>query len=280
MTQLAQDRSFRIAQHRSSYPADWYIEDDEPVSQSIEHQARERRMQSSLLAWKARIGRDDLVIGCELACRWDESHPGVGVDPDVFVVEEPPRDAHGDVRSLRTWERGHRPPLLAIEIVSYSRPKKDYSQSPEKHNLLGTTELWVFDPELHGHSKEQPPVRLQMFQRETNAELVQTYAGDGPVRSEVLDAWVSVVDNDLVISNDREGKDRWLTLEEEAQQRANEALQRADEEARRADEAAKRADEAAKRADEAARRAENERIEKENALARIAQLEALLAQRK
>jgi Uma2 family endonuclease len=252
MAQLRLDRSFRRARHRSSYPADWYIEDDAIVSQSAGHQAQEVRLQSIFLAWKARTGREGLLIGCELAFRWDESHPKVGVDPDVYVVEEPPRGADGDIRRVRTWEKGNRPPLLAIEIVSRSRPQKDYTHSPEKHDLLGTNELWVFDPEMYGHSKDQPPVSLQIFQRETNAELVQTYGGNGPVYSEVVAAWVSVVDAELIISNDREGTERWLTLEEEASQRA----------------------------DAEARRADDERLEKEKALARVAELEALLAQRK
>jgi Uma2 family endonuclease len=268
MAQLARDRStsqMRNAQPRSSYPADWYIEDDEIVPQSVEHQEHEVRLQSVLKAWNARTGRN-LLVGCELAFRWDETEKGVGVDPDVFVVEMPPREANGNVYSVRTWKDRNVPPMLAIEIVSRHRPGKDYSQSPLKHDALGTFELWVFDPELHGHTKEQPSVRLQLFQRETNARLVQTYAGEGPVYSEALEAWVTVVDDQLVISSDREGKDRWPTLEETAQRRA-------DEEAKRADEEAKRADVAEKRADVA-------EAEKERAVARIAELEAMLARQK
>ncbi|MBK9264009.1 MAG: Uma2 family endonuclease [Polyangiaceae bacterium] len=307
MAQLAQDRSFRSAQRPSSYPADWYIEDDEPVPTSTKHDDYADRLKSTLRAWNERMGHDFLV-NRELAFRWDERHPRVGVDPDVFVTEMPPREPDGDIRRVRTWEKGNRPPLLAIEIVSRSRPKKDYSESPEKHALLGTYELWVFDPHLHGYTPKQPPVLLQIFRRETNDELVQVYAGAGPYRSEVLDAWVMVIDGELVIANDREGKDRWPTLEEVEQMRADEEAKRADEQAKRADEEAKRADEEAKRADEeakradeeakradeeakradaqakhaneAAKRADAERTEKEKALARIAELEALLAARK
>ena len=225
MGQLALDRSFRIAQRRSSYPADWFIEDDAKVPQSINHQACEHRMQNLLLAWKARTGRD-VVVGCELAFRWDEEEPRVGIDPDVYIAETPPFDKRGDVRSICTWKERNVPPLLAIEIVSDRRPWKDYSRSPERHDLLGTYELWVFDPELRGYTKEQPPVLFQLFQRETNNCLVQTYAGAGPIFSEALQAWVRVLDGDLVISYDREGKDQWLTGEEEQAQRAEKALAR------------------------------------------------------
>jgi hypothetical protein len=75
----------------------------------------------------------------------------------------------------------------------------------------------------------------------------------------VVAAWVSVVDAELIISNDREGTQRWLTLEEEERFAKEQALKRADEHAKRADE---------------------ERAAKEAALARIAELEAMLAQRR
>lgn len=275
MAQLAQDRSvhqMRNARARSSYPADWYIEDNEDVSQDPDHQEDEFLLQSTLLAWKKRTKQDHLLIGCEMACRWDPVQYKVGVDPDVYVVERPPGDKTGYIGSLKTWVDGNYPPILAIEVVSKHRPKKDYRYSPEKHDLLGTFELWVFDPHLFGYTPEQPPVLLQVFQRETNDYLVQKYAGAGPFRSDALQAWVMVIDGDLVIANDPEGQDRWPTLEGEAQRRA-------DEHAKRADEHAKRADEHAKRADEHAKRADAERAEKEAALARVAELEALLARR-
>jgi Uma2 family endonuclease len=302
MAQLAQDRSLnqlRNAQSRSSYPADWYIEDDEPVGQDPDHQEDEFIMQSTLLAWRKRTKQEHLLIGCEMACRWDSAFPKVGVDPDVYVVDRPPpRNKKGKIGSLRTWEGGHHPPLLAIEIVSDSRPGKDYKDSPEKHDLLGTFELWIFDPHLSGYTKEQPPVPLQVFQRETNHCLVQMHAGAGPYRSDALDAWVMVIEDELVIADDREGNDRWPTLEEaekrradEEAQRANDANKRANEEAQRANDANKRANEEAqrandanmlareeaKRANDANKRATAEQAEKETALKRIAELEALLA---
>lgn len=251
MSQSAQDRSVRIAQHRSSYPPGWFIEDDEPMPQSWKHDGHECHIAALLEAWRKRAGHEHLIVGRELPFRADQNEPRAGVDPDVYVAEKPPLDPDGDIRSVCTWKEGRLPPLLAVEIVSLSRPKKDYSQSPERHDWLGTYELWVFDPKLCGRTKTQPSVLLQLFQRETNNHLVQTYAGTGPMFSEVLHAWVSVVDGQLVISNDREGKEPWLTLEEEALQRA----------------------------DDAAKRADAERAEKERVLARLAELEALLAKR-
>ncbi len=258
MAQFAQDRSssqMRNARARSSYPADWYIEDNQYVGQEPDHQEVEFIMQSTLLAWRKRTKQEHLLVGCEFTCRWDPKFPKVGVDPDVYVVDRPPaRNKKGYIGSLRTWKAGNYPPLLAIEIVSNSRPRKDYKDSPEKHDLLGTFELWIFDPHLYGYTEEQPPVLLQIFQRETNNALVQKYAGAGPYRSDALDAWVMVIEDELVIANDWEGKDRWPTLEEEAQRCADaeraakeEALLRANEETKRANEETKRANEALKR---------------------------------
>ena len=276
MAQLAQDRRWshsRNAQSWSSYPADWYIEDDEPVAQSVEHQLHEFNAQSRFLAWKERTNQEHLLIGCELACRWDSNHPGVGIDPDVYVVSMPPRDPKtGNIYRLRTWESGNEPPLLAIEIVSKSRPGKDYSSSPTRHDLLGTFELWVFDPDMSGYCPDQPPVPLQVFQRETNHRLVKVYAGPGPFFSDAVDAWVMVIDAELVIADDAEGKNRWPTLEEAAQRRADAEAERAN-----AERDAKLL--AQKRADDEAKRADNAQVEKEKALARIAELEAMLAKR-
>jgi hypothetical protein len=168
---------------------------------------------------------------------------------------------------------------LAIEIVSNSRPGKDYKDSPEKHDLLGTFELWIFDPDLEGYTSEQPPVFLQVFQRETNNRLVQMHAGAGPYRSDALDAWVMVIDEELVIANDREGKDRWPTLEEAAQRVADEHAKRAENEAKRAEDERQAKESALNQASEQTRRLDEERAEKEAALARIAELEALLARR-
>lgn len=269
MNQLAQDRrrnTMRNARTRDSYPADWYIEDDEPVAQSPDHQMHEFRLQSKLLAWRGRTGQSNLMVGCEMACRWDEKHPRVGVDPDVYVVERPPPDPKtGRLRSLRTWKDGHSPPILAIEVVSDRRPQKDYKESPDKHDLLGTFELWVFDPDLEGYTPDQAPVLLQVFQRETNDVLTQAYAGAGPFRSDALDAWVMVKDSELVIANDPNGLDPWPTLDEAEravvlQERANAEKERANAEKERA----------AK---------EQERAGKEAALARVAELEALLAKK-
>ena len=187
-----------------------------------------------------------MQIGRELAIRWDKRHPRVGVDPDVYVVEPPPPEGD-EVMSLRTWATGHHPPLLAVEIVSRSRPGKDYEASPSKYALCGAEEVWVFDPKLAGPKSMGGPFRLQMWRRDAKGQLTRVYTGEGPVYSDVLDAWVHAVDEGrwLAIADDEAGTRWWMTPEE--------------------------TERAAK---------ETERAAKEAALRRVAELEALLAERR
>jgi Uma2 family endonuclease len=241
------------------YPASWFIEDEEKVPESRPHHLKGDRLQGLLVGWKVRTGRD-VQVGRNLALRWDEEHPGVGVDPDVYVVEPPPPEGD-EVYSLRTWlpgrdgghphTPGHEPPLLAIEVVSRSRPDKDYSSSPEKYAASGTQELWVFDPYLAGPKARGGPFRLQVWQQNEQGDFERVHAGEGPVRSEALDAWVLVVDEgrSLAIADDEAGTRWWMTPEE---------MERAEKERERAEK-------------------ERERVEKEAALRRVAELEAQLA---
>jgi Uma2 family endonuclease len=237
----SQRRQIGLRYQVDPYPPSWFIEDDEKVPESRPHSLVADHIASLLLGWKERSGRD-VQVGKDLAIRWDEDVPQVGVDPDVYIVEPPPPEGD-DVTSLRTWVTGHHPPLLAIEIVSRSRPDKDYSSSPLKYAANGTRELWVFDPFLAGPRMQGGPFRLQQWQRDEQGELVRVYAGEGPIRSDVLDAWVFAVDEgrSIAIADDADGTHWWLTAVEKA------------------------------RAD-----ADRERRAKEAALQRVAELEALL----
>ena len=101
---------------------DWTLS-DATMPESRPHRQRAALVEQQLEGWARRSGRR-MQVGANLAVRWDEQHPNVGVDPDVYVVEPPPPEGE-EVQSLRLWEPGHEPLLLAVEIVS-SRPSKDY----------------------------------------------------------------------------------------------------------------------------------------------------------
>lgn len=222
---------------------DWTLP-EETVPESRAHDLILDLLKALLAAWVARTGRH-AQVGRNLAIRWDEDHPNVGTDPDIYVVEPPPPE--GDrVESLRLWMPGHHPLLLAVEVVSSTNAVKDYEQAPDKHAAAGTQELWVFDPGLNGPKSRGGPARLQIWSRTDDGTFQRIYRGEGPARSPALGAWLFAVDEGerLRIADDPGGTIWWMTPTE--------------------------AERAAK---------EQERAAKEAALARIAELEAALASR-
>ncbi|MEO1267930.1 MAG: Uma2 family endonuclease, partial [Myxococcota bacterium] len=101
-------------------------------------------------------------------------------------------------RSIQTWRRGHYPPRLAIEIVSTDW-RKDYDDNPPKYAQIGVEELLIFDPDaarnppLPGLEQDHERVALQLYQQHPQGGLVCTERGQGPMFSEVLQAWLLVV---------------------------------------------------------------------------------------
>lgn len=181
----------------------------------------------AILVWWAR-GRESVRIARNLAVRWDESNPRIGVDPDVCVLSPAPPLEDGNLRSVRTWAAGHAAPILAIEVVSETNPDKDYAIAPDKYAASGTPELWIFDPNLAGPSSHSGPHRLQIWRRDDEGRFVRAYAGEGPAFSQALSAW-AVVDSrsrKLRIADDASGSRAWPTAEEAALTRVAE-LERA-----------------------------------------------------
>ncbi|MEM9460439.1 MAG: Uma2 family endonuclease [Myxococcota bacterium] len=198
---------------------DWALTEDK-VPESRPHERRSERVFAQLDFMVERTGRDALVCR-NLAVRWDESRPRIGVDPDVCLLEPAPPEGD-ELPSLRLWRPGHHPPLVAVEIVSPSRADKDYAQSPLKYATNGTRELWVFDPMLAGPRDKGGPYRLAIWQRNDNGDFLRVYTGDGPARSDALDAWIFAVDEgrSLRIADDEAGTSWWTTREEAAELRA------------------------------------------------------------
>ena len=233
------------------------------MPESVLHDETVTFLRALLAAWAARTG--DRRVVRNLAVRWDERNPRIGVDPDIAVLAPPPPDL-AELRSLRTWVDGHVAPMLAIEVVSETDPRKDYVVAPDKYAASGTKELWIFDPLLAGPAAHGGPFRLQVWTRDGGG-LSRIYAGEGPVRSPALGAFLVVTDEGhrLRISDDAGAASLWPTAEE------------AERAAKEAERAAKEAERAAKEAERAAKEAE--RAAKEAALARVAELEKLLASR-
>ena len=246
-------------------PSPAWVLPDVIVPESNPHRYATDQLRLILEAWIARTQRCAQVVS-NLAVRWDPQNPAVGLDPDVALLDPPPPEGEA-VGSLRLWNPGHHVPPLAIEIVSPSNPYKDYQQAPLKYASLGVTELWIVDPERRGPAALGGPYPLQIWSRPAGGGLTRIFAGEAPAYSPYLDAWLVLRRQGLLvqvrIADDREGRQLWPTPEEVALQ-ATEVERQAKETERQAKEAALQV-------------GGTERQAKEAALARIAELEAELA---
>lgn len=104
-------------------PERWYLSDGFKMPISAQMQRREDVIQQTFEAYVAREKRDASILA-NVALRWDELHPGVGVDPDVMWVEPALPKRH---RSVLTWKPGVSPPRVAVEIVGRDTAQKDYT---------------------------------------------------------------------------------------------------------------------------------------------------------
>lgn len=186
---------------------------EELMPESVAHDEAVELLKAILAAWAARVGT--AFVGRNLAVRWDEEQPQIGVDPDVAVFAPAPLDPRS-LRSVRTWVAGHAAPILAIEVVSETNPHKDYSVGPDKYAASGTGELWIFDPLMAGPSSWGGPHRLQVWHRQPDGDFVRIYAGEGPARSPTLAAHVVPTNEGrkLRIADDEAASRFWLTAEE------------------------------------------------------------------
>ncbi len=265
----------------------WDLDDNEERMPESPHQGETCDLLKAVLSYRCRACGVSALVGGHIALRWDPLQPRKGVDPDVYLVEPaPPLGANA--KSLRTWLKGQRPPRVAVEVVSESTAEVDYFDKPARYAQAKVRELWVFDPLRHGPEVEGGPFVLQVWRRKPRGPWARVYAGDGPTRSDELDAWLVVTDDGmrLRVADDAEGRRLWPT-EAEAERAAKEA-ERAAKEAALAGQATERAAKEAERAEKEAALAgqateraakEAERAAKEAALAELAQLRAELARR-
>ena len=185
---------------------------EETMPESVVHDAAVELLKSLLDLWATRTGA---FVARNLAVRWVEARPQVGVDPDVSVFREPPANPT-ELRSIKAWIEGHQPPAIAVEVVSETNSIKDYASAPDKYAASGTTELWVFDPLLAGPSAQGGPYRLQVWTRAADG-FTRVYAGNGPAFSPELGAHLVVVESGrkLRVADDAEGARLWPTPAEE-----------------------------------------------------------------
>lgn len=192
--------------------------------------------------WFAEQGKPRFV-GADQFIYYKRGNPSKVVAPDIYDLPGVPPGER--VRSWKVWQTGI-VPELAIEIVSSSEPYKDYVEAPARYAELGVKELVLFDPD---HETADDRVRWTRYRRLKRRGFVRVEHSNGDrIPSRVLGCWLRVVGEGsaarLRLGTGPTGDDLFPTAEE--------------------------AERAAKEA---------ERAEKQAALARVAELEALLAKR-
>jgi len=245
---------------------DWLMPED-TVPESVVHNEAALHLDLLLRAWIVRTGRAARVAR-NLAIRFLEAHPRVGIDPDVCLVEPVPEDFQ-TAGSLRLWQPGHQPPPLCIEVVSTHHPNKDYTTIQDRYAALGAGEVVIFDPTLAGPRALGGPVHLQLWRRDPVGVLDRVAFGNDPVYSEVLDAWLVPQGPLVEIAHDRQAERPWLTGE--AHERAEKERERAEKEHERAEKERERAEKERERAEK-----ERERAARLDLEERLAELEARL----
>jgi hypothetical protein len=206
----------------------WAVPED-PVPESDTHDEAIEWLRALLSAWVARAARE-IKIARNLGIRWVREEPRAGFDPDLCLIEPAP-DPAAPLTSLRLWEPGHSPPLLAIEVVSPGHPYKDYIDTPERCAACGVRELWIYDPMLAGPRAHGGPHLLAVW-RARQGCFERIYAGPGPTFSPALEAWLHPrasrlpAGARLCISDDANGERLWLTPEQAALAREQRALLR------------------------------------------------------
>lgn len=191
----------------------WELPDNVLMPRGVWHGKVQSCVASAMEAEIARTGRNAQVLQ-EVAVRWIEERPSVGVDPDVCWVEPAPPEGQR-LRSLLTWKEGNAVPRVALEVVSPTNPYKDYEIAPERYAHLGVEELWIFDPDLEGPRALGGPYLLQVWRWE-GENFWRVHAGDGAFRTIALGAWLVPTEERrmLRLAEDPFGQKLWPTAEE------------------------------------------------------------------
>ena len=199
--------------------------------------------------WLAQRGVQALV-GADQFIYWKQFDPHQRVAPDVYVLPGVPPGTY--VSAWKTWESGI-VPSFCFEVVSTDW-RKDYAEALPRYEALGVIELVVFDPRFAERSDGR---RWQVYRRLGRRGFVRVEATNADrVRSKVLGCWLRAV-----------GDERAVRVRLATGARGDDLVP-TPEEAEEAERIAREAERAAK---------ETERAAKEAALARVRELEAILA---
>jgi hypothetical protein len=199
-----------------SYPQianldEWWIPEG-TVPQATYHDIAAVYLQELLKEFVKRTGREAFVAR-DLAIRYLEDRPQIGIDPDICVLDPVPPGVDA-LSGLCLWKEGHLRPPLCIEIVSESHPNKDYQSIHERYAWMHAAEVAIFDPMLAGPHSHGGPVALQLWRRSSAGLFERVAFGSEPAYCDYLSAWLIPEGRILRIADDREGHYRWPTSTE------------------------------------------------------------------
>jgi hypothetical protein len=130
-------------------------------------------------------------VGADQFIYYEQFNSTARVAPDVYVLPGVEPDRY--VPIWKTWETGI-VPSFAIEVAS-RRHRKDYEESPTRHDAAGTREFVVFDP-WSQHRPRGVGIRWQVYRRESG-RLARVEATDSDrVATQALGCWLRVVGED------------------------------------------------------------------------------------
>ena len=229
----------------------------DPTFYPIEEKVGEDSLQTWILEllrplverWYRSLG-EPTFVGKDQFIYYKQFHPECVVAPDIYVL--PGVKPGRRVKSWKVWEE-RIVPSFALEVVATKDPDKDYREAVIRYQALGVEELLIFDPD---HRRSRDRVRWQRYGKVKRRGFVQLETSNADrIRSTVLGCFMRVVGSGeatrLRLFTGPTGDVLFPTQEE-------------------AERAARDAERAAK---------ETERTAKEAALARVAELEALLAKK-
>ncbi|MDI1445537.1 Uma2 family endonuclease [Polyangium sp. 6x1] len=245
-----------------------------PVFDDMGESALQRLMTELLRPLIARFLAERGVqafVGADQFIYWIKGNAKAVVAPDVYVMPGFPPDVAP--RCWKVWQTGVAP-SFALEIVAEEDENKDVSQSPQRHDELGTRELVVFDPYVDVRSGR---TRFRVHRRDEEKKLVLVEATNADrIRSEVLGCVLRAVGGGdamrLRLAVDAEGEELFPT-EAEAAEGAN---RKAEIAARKAEEAEREAEEARKAELAARETLDAERVARRNLELELARMRAEL----
>ncbi|MBD2635627.1 Uma2 family endonuclease [Limnothrix sp. FACHB-881] len=181
-------------------------------------------------------------------------HPKVPVIPDGFLSLGVDRRKNGKPRrSYITWTENNIPPILTLEVVSYT-PGEEYDEKMAIYARLGVLYYVIYNPEFWRRDGHLPLEVYKLvegtYQLQVGEPCWMPEIGLGIGRDRLVD---DPFDREVLTWCDAQGR-RYRSEAEVERDRAAAERQRAATEAQRADEAQQRADEAQQRADRLAER--------------------------